>query len=241
MSFSAVAVTRERMRRQICGFECIVENPGQSNAVVLFHGYGADFTDLAPLADMMDPDGEWTWIFPNGPVSVDIGYAMTGRAWFPISVEDLQKALMGGKAKDYAAAQPRELEDLRPQLVMFLEELQKEYKGFVLGGFSQGGMVASHLLGSCGSALKGALLLSTVLLNDEKLTASLAGVSPRPFLQSHGSQDLVLPVAQGMLLFQKLKKLGWTGKWCEFAGGHEIPPMVLNRSREFLKGLLQNS
>ncbi len=226
------------MRKQIGGFECIVENPGSSNAVVLFHGYGADYSDLAPLADMMDPEGEWTWIFPNGPQTVDIGYAMTGRAWFPISVEDLQKAMMTGQAKDYSAAQPQGLDTILASLEVMIDDLKKEHSGLVLGGFSQGGMVASHLLPKAGEQLKGALLLSTVLLNQTQLQNSLEGVTGKPFLQSHGSQDPVLSVAQGMALYQFLKKKGWQGRWAEFAGGHEIPPMVLNKSREFLKSLI---
>lgn len=229
------------MRKQIGDFECIVENPGQSNAVVLFHGYGADFSDLAPLADMMDPQGEWTWIFPNGPETVDIGYHMTGRAWFPISVADLQQAMLTGKGKDYSTSKPATLDTVLPQLEMMLAEIKKDHTGLVLGGFSQGGMVASHLLSGVGDQLRGALLLSTVLLNDEKLSKSLAGVAPSAFVQSHGSQDMVLPVAQGMSLFQKLKKLGWTGRWVEFAGGHEIPPVVITKSREFLSGLVKKS
>ncbi len=226
------------MRKQMSGIECIVENPGQSNVVILFHGYGADFTDLAPLADMMDPEGDWTWVFPNGPQTVDIGYHMTGRAWFPISVEDLQKAMLTGKFKDYASSAPAGLDQILPQLQELVKELQKEHSKIVLGGFSQGGMVATHLLHAAGDHLAGALLLSTVLLNFEKLRASLEGRTPKSFLQSHGSKDTVLPVKQGMDLFQYLKKSGWEGKWVEFSGGHEIPAVVLQKSQEFLKKLL---
>ncbi len=226
------------MRKQISGVECIVENPGQSNVVVLFHGYGADYSDLAPLADMMDPNGEWTWVFPNGPETVDIGYQMTGRAWFPISVEDLQKAMLTGKFKDYASATPEGLDHILPQLEELIEELKKDHKNIVIGGFSQGGMTASHLLKAAGTHLKGALLLSTVLLNLEKLKKSLEGLPTKAFLQSHGSKDTVLPVKQGMDLFQFFKKSGWEGRWVEFSGGHEIPPVVLQKSQEFLKNLL---
>jgi phospholipase/carboxylesterase len=230
------------MRKQIGGIECIVENPGtstsQSNVVILFHGYGADFSDLAPLADMIDPEGEWTWIFPNGPDVVDIGYHMTGRAWFPISVEELQQAMLTGKPRDYAGSEPKDLDAILVQLEEMLKEIKGEYKHIVLGGFSQGGMVASHLLKSAGDQLKGALLLSTVLLNSKKLLASLEGVSPKAFVQSHGSQDPVLHIKQGMDLFQLLKKNGWQGRWVEFSGGHEIPPVVLQKSKELLKSLL---
>ncbi len=226
------------MRKQITGVECIVENPGQSNVVILFHGYGADYTDLAPLADIMDPSGEWTWVFPNGPETVDIGYHVTGRAWFPISVEDLQKAMLTGTFRDYAGSAPEGLDSILPQLEDLVEELKKSHTHIVIGGFSQGGMMASHLLAAAGEHLKGALLLSTVLLNFERLRTSLKDIPPKAFLQSHGSKDSVLPLKQGMDLFQFLKKSGWEGRWAEFSGEHEIPPMVLQKSREFLKSLL---
>lgn len=225
------------MRTLISNIECIVENPGQSNTVVLFHGYGADFSDLVSLADFMDPEGHWTWIFPNGPISVDIGYAMTGRAWFPIAVADLQQAMMTGKAKDYANSQPEGLTAVLKELHLFAQEIKSQYKGVVVGGFSQGGMVASHLFSEFNESLRGAVLMSTVLLNREKLTKNLEGVKPIPFLQSHGSKDQVLPVQQGMDLYQFLKKSGWQGKWQEFSGGHEIPQIVLSKAQEFLKSL----
>lgn len=225
------------MRTSIAGYECIVENEGQSNCVVLFHGFGADFSDLAPLADFLDPDGNWTWIFPNGPTTVDLGYHMTGRAWFPISQADLESAVTTGIPRDYAPITTKPPEDVMKGLKFLVEELKKQYKGIVLGGFSQGGMITTHLFEATGDSLRGALLLSTVLLNQEQLDPILEKTKPKPFFQSHGSRDPVLHIKFGQALYQKLKSKGWKASWAEFPGGHEIPMPVLVKAREFLNSL----
>jgi phospholipase/carboxylesterase len=226
------------MRTQIANFQCIVENPGQSNAVVMFHGFGADYSDLASLADMMDPDGDWTWIFPNGPTKVDIGGGMTGRAWFPIDIEALNQSLITGVPRDYAAAEPPEFNKILPDLKFFIEELKTQYPRLVLGGFSQGGMIATHLLGTAGASLCGAILLSTVLFNQKALEASLIDTPAKSFFESHGSRDPMLHIKYGQMLYQFLKKKGWKASWLDFPGGHEIPMPVMAKASIYLKSLL---
>jgi phospholipase/carboxylesterase len=226
------------MRTQIANFQCIVESPGQSNAVVMFHGFGADYSDLAPLGEMIDPDGDWTWIFPNGPTVVDIGGGMTGRAWFPIDLELLNQSLMTGVPRDYALVDPPVFEKILPDLKFFIEELKTQYPRLVLGGFSQGGMIASHLFGTAGSHLVGGLLLSTVLFNQKRLEESLADLPAKSFFQSHGSKDPMLHIKYGQTLYQLLKKKGWKASWLDFPGGHEIPMPVIAKAGVFLKSLL---
>jgi len=168
---------------------------------------------------------------------VDIGQHMTGRAWFPISMQELNESLMTGVPRDYAEKQPPAFDQVIDDLQFFMDEVKKDYDGVVLGGFSQGGMVASHLFGAAGDQLLGGLLLSTVLLNQKKLEAGLEGVAPKRFFQSHGSRDPMLGLKQAQQLYQLLKKRGWKGSWLDFAGGHEIPMQVLVKSTEFLKSL----
>ncbi len=228
------------MRTSIAGFECIVENEGQSNCVVLFHGFGADYSDLVPLADFLDPEGEWTWIFPNGPQVVDIGGHMTGRAWFPISQADLEASMMTGVPRDYAPITNKPPADVLRDLEQFVDELKQNYAGIVLGGFSQGGMITSHLLSAAGDSLQGAILLSTVLLNEKALLPTLEGLKPKPFFQSHGSRDPVLHIKFGQALYSQLKSKGWKGTWIDFPGGHEIPMNVLMKAKEFLTALHKN-
>lgn len=228
------------MRASLGGLDCVVENSGQSRCVVLFHGFGADFTDLVPLADFIDPEGEWTWIFPNGPSEVDLGGHMTGRAWFPISMAELEQSLATGVPRDYGSVEERPPAQLLKDLKMFVDEIATTYDEVVLGGFSQGGMIASHMAAVAGPKLKGLMLLSTVLLNQKALETSLEGVPPRPFFQSHGSRDPLLHIKFGQNLYQFLKKRGWQGSWSEFVGGHEIPIPVLLKARDFLHKLVSN-
>src|SRR6185437_12531546 len=64
-----------------------VEN-GRELCVVLFHGFGADAHDLAPLSDVSSQI-KATWIFPNAGLQVPIAPGFMGRAWFHIDVAAL--------------------------------------------------------------------------------------------------------------------------------------------------------
>lgn len=225
------------MKKTINNIECIVENPGNSRVVVLIHGFGADYRDLAPLGEMLDPEGQWTWVFPNGPISVPLGMAMEGRAWFHIPMEELQREIETGVHRDYTNLSPKGFDKALQQMEGLIFELSQEYSEIVVGGFSQGAMMASHLLGACGPLLKGAILYSTVLLDLPRLEKSIGALESKPFLQSHGRQDPVLYVNNGKKLFDTLRGKNWKGEWLEFNGGHEIPMPVLQRTAQFLKSL----
>lgn len=225
------------MRQIISGYECIVVNPGSSKAVVLLHGYGADFTDLSTLAEVIDSDGQWTWIFPNGPLKVDLGMHMTGRAWWPIDMEEFQRSIMTGQPRDLTQWSSPEFVQCINGLSFFMEDVAAEYDKVVIGGFSQGGMAASHLVASVGDKLAGLLLLSTVATDVKGLLQKLENVAPVPFFQSHGQMDQVLNIKQGRVLFELLLSQGFKGVWSEFRGGHEIPVSVIDQSRKALKSM----
>ncbi len=225
------------MKLTINGIECIVENPGNSRAVVLIHGFGADFRDLLSLNEYLDPNGQWTWVFPNGPVSVPLGMAMEGRAWFEIPIAELQREIETGTPRDYSNSSPKGFDKALAQLEGLVFELLEKHSEIVVGGFSQGGMMASHLLGACGPALKAALLYSTVLLDAARLDKSAVNLKDVPFLQTHGRQDPVLSIQNAKKLFDSLKSKNLKGEWLEFNGGHEIPIQVLQRSQQLLKSI----
>jgi phospholipase/carboxylesterase len=112
----------------------------------------------------------------------------------------------------------------------------KEYKEVILGGFSQGGMIASHL------ALKGdikaskLLLLSSTLVGRSELATAIDRQKslPEVFI-SHGLQDPVLSpaIAQQFCDFLDSHKIKTSHEF--FTGGHEIPPVVIEKVRSFIK------
>ena len=80
-------------RTRIEALDCIVVDGGPSPkiAVVICHGYGASYDDLAPLSPewigmLGDQSGEFRFVFPDAPHSLaDVGMPQ-GRAWWPIDM-----------------------------------------------------------------------------------------------------------------------------------------------------------
>ena len=204
-----------------------------SKAVVLFHGYGADMNDLAPLHQYLDPQGEWHWYFPNGQLRLDFG----GRAWFPINMAELERAMQLGTHRDFSGAASPEFGVAIEVMESFLKEISAQHPQLVIGGFSQGAMGASHLAARKNIALKGLVLLSSTLV--DRAALENYPTQDLPFFQSHGDSDPLLGAKAAQNLFDVLSAKGLEGIWTPFRGGHEIPMPVLNGLRSFLDKILK--
>lgn len=214
----------------IQGVECLRLRSGNPRtAIVFFHGYGANMHDLFPLWELWHQD-EFNWYFPNGIHGVPMGYH-EGRAWFSIDVESLEKAMREGRHRDMRNSLPPEFEDALKRLEIFLLELSKTHEQLILGGFSQGAMIASHLAMKESFATSGLVLLSGALVAEEKFPKAPRGI---PFYQSHGSSDPILSLEGARDLEKKLHDLNFNGKLHVFRGGHEIPVSVINEVKNFL-------
>ncbi|NJL25117.1 MAG: alpha/beta fold hydrolase [Calothrix sp. SM1_5_4] len=218
------------MRARVGKLNCFKrEGENERDCVVLLHGFGADAGDLAPLADYLDPDGEKTFYFPDAPLEVPIGPGWTGRGWFPISVRDLELGV------DFTQMRPPGLDQSTALVSEMLFEINAER--VVLGGFSQGAMVSMDVALAGPEDVNALILYSGSLLDEPGWSAKAAGLKGKRYIQSHGAQDTVLPFAVGQKLNDLLRRAGAEGTFLSFAGAHEIPAPVLNRTREFLKGL----
>lgn len=211
----------------------IAGRPG-GRAVIIFHGYGADFTDLMPVADMMGLR-DVTWYFPNGTQQVIIGGGMSGRAWFPIDMDRIEKQMIKGEHFDFTNHRPQGIDRARDLATKFYEEVAKSHNQVYLGGFSQGAMLATEIALTAKRKPDGLVLMSGVLLDEpnwKKLAAKLSGVR---FIQSHGKNDVILGYEFGEKLFEMLTDAGLDGNFIQFSGGHEIPPKVIQQIASFLK------
>jgi phospholipase/carboxylesterase len=200
-------------------------------AVVLLHGFGADASDLFPLHEVLDPEGRWTWYFPEAPLEVPIGPGFMGRAWFPISLAAMNVGF------NFASVRPPGLDDSSTLVKNMLNQIPE--KKVVIGGFSQGAMVATEVALRDPKAVAGLLVLSGTLLDEESWRTLAPAAAPLKFLSCHGQQDPVLPYSGGQKLYELLKKSGLTGKHVAFPGGHEIPMQALAKTREFLEDCLK--
>ncbi|MGB0455133.1 MAG: alpha/beta hydrolase [Bacteriovoracaceae bacterium] len=217
--------------------EARIEKSGEGAKLGAFilHGYGASMDDLFPLKDFFSFGEPVDWYFPNGPLSVPISPWMEGRAWFKIDFEKLEKAMQSQSVgKIFEREAPEEFEEIYENVKSWIIEQSQDYDKIIIGGFSQGSMLALRLACEV-PKVKGAILLSSALLSLESLTKVLEKRDDLFIFQSHGKGDTVLPFDGAMDLKRILDSGPWTNTFVEFSGGHEIPPEVIGEANKFVR------
>jgi len=199
--------------------------------VILFHGYGADASDLRPLADYIPTKKTFNYIFPEGPLSIPLGGHWTGRAWNHINLARLQDP---SGDYDISSESAKELPETRKLIHNMLRDLKVPMDQVILGGFSQGGMMAVDQYLSYPETPKALVLLSTALVNKVEWKTLAKGKTPVPYFMSHGQQDPVLKIRCSDQLNSFLNEFGLKGERHIFQGGHEIPMDILQKLGAFL-------
>ena len=217
----------------------IIPGKEKGPAVILLHGYGADMTDLMPLADYMNVSRDVTWIFPNGPMNVVIGPGFSGRSWYEIDMSRIEKAMISGEHVDLSDKRPPGLDRARDQVSSLYEEVRKNHSKVILGGFSQGAMLSVELTLTQKVKPEGLIIFSGVLMDQENWKRNAQTAASVPFIQSHGRNDAILGFSGAEKLYCVLTDAGLYGEFIEFSGGHEIPPKVLEKTSDFLKAQLR--
>lgn len=218
--------------------------PGKTNkrCVILLHGFGANFEDLAPLAEALDPTGDFDWYFPNAQHEIPIAPGYVGRAWFPIDLQRLQLALMQGVREPLASEVPAGFSVASTAIDQMAKILSEDYDEIIVGGFSQGSMVASDFALHTRTSVTALLLLSSNMIARPRFLEALelrsGAMKPRfKIFQSHGERDMTLPRSGADSLHQFWLNQGFHPEYVVFPGGHEIPFPVLERLKIFLKNL----
>ncbi|MCB0340938.1 MAG: esterase [Pseudobdellovibrionaceae bacterium] len=206
-----------------------------STCVVLFHGYGADAADLAPLANFLDRDNSLSWVFPNGPREVSVGMGMMGRAWFQIDMESWQKAMLTGEPRDLTNWEPEGLSAAVNKASSLLQTLTSSFDRVIVGGFSQGAMLSTEISLTTSIEPKALVLLSSGPIHYSIWQSQIVDRKKAPVFQSHGKHDEVLSYGGAQKVYDLFKRSGWPVEFTSFNGGHEIPPQVLNSLQKFLK------
>ena len=223
----------------IDGIECLtITRPGAAKTVMILHGFGADMNDLASLHSHLDPDAKFNWIFPNGIIKVPIGPHVSGRAWFPIRMAEIEAAAMRGEVLDLADSIPDGLLDAEKRVKSLIQCLRIEPNQLILGGFSQGAMMTCQVGLTMDADLAGMILFSGSCINLKAWQKDAAKHRAIPFIQSHGMEDPILGFRHAERLHSVLTAAGLKGQFLSFKGFHEIPLPVIRETAKFLKGLL---
>lgn len=200
---------------------------------ILFHGYGADAYDLFGLHDVTPVKKTLNWFCPQGPLSVHIGPGWTGRAWWNIDMLEIQRAATQGIEREFSNDKPPELPSLREKVIASIEKIAP-WEQIILGGFSQGAMLATDIYLHAPKTPRGLTILSGSLLNRPEWEPLVKNRQGEEFFMAHGKYDQVLKYAGAQRLHQILTSGGMLGTLNTFSGAHEIPANTIAQLGAYL-------
>jgi phospholipase/carboxylesterase len=213
-------------------------------AVVFCHGFGAPGTDLVPLgSELLSHDADLAesvrFVFPAAPLSLESRGLYGGRAWWHLDLEARLMAIERGEIRDLRNDYPEGLDDARTMLVNLVEEIREAWNldasQIVLGGFSQGAMIATETALTLPESPAALCLLSGTILCEDRWRDLASRRGPLRVLQSHGRQDPILPFVAAEWLRDLLGGAGLNVEFFPFDGGHTIPFEALQRTTALLR------
>ena len=198
--------------------------------IILFHGFGADAHDLESLKDVFSIKSPVNYRFPNGVFEVPIGPGWTGRAWWPLVLSSLPD--------DWSDYTPEPLQNLVPAVMKMISDLKVPWNKIILGGFSQGAMLATEIYMQAPETPLGLISMSGSLIRQSEWSKKLENRKGQKIFLCHGEQDQVLPMKGSQKLLSLCQQKGLICQWVSFQGGHEIPMKALQGVSQYINGLI---
>ena len=171
------------------------------NHLAMLHGMTGTSAKMRPLAESLAP-GNWGVVCPEGTYV----HPKSGRAWWVR--DDLTETVA-----------PTD------QILMSMKSLEQSLPEgkLIVGGFSQGGAIASAMLEtSIEERIVGLVLLATMSVRDEQLRGILRSIRPRSVVWMHGERDHIVNIADGMKLASIFEDAGWDVIRLRHEKGHMI-------------------
>ena len=215
----------------------IVHGADGPPTLVLLHGYGSSAERWMPFTQTIQWPATGRFVFPLGPERTGLpGASIDARAWFPL---DLASHIPPGKSiPDLSATRLVGLKSAASLVEEVLRYRKVVPRGpLVLGGFSQGAMVASEVAFRTKVPLSALIVLSGTLVDEPSWENHFRERQNLPVFIAHGRTDTVLPFDLALRFRQKLQDSGISVTWVPFDGGHEIPAVVVVALNDFLDKL----
>lgn len=209
------------------------EHGPDAPTIVLLHGYDGFAADLSPFAASFGLP--FRYVFPEAPLKAR-ATVRAGNAWWAIDEEGRLEALARGVPRDLSSITPEGLGSARAAVSRLLDELAppSRSKTLVIGGFSQGAMLACDLALRSSRPLSGLVLLSGARICRDEWAPCYASRRGLPAFVSHGRADDDLSFEAAERLQADLVKGGLDVTWLPFDGGHEVPLLALRGLKRFL-------
>ena len=196
--------------------------------LVLMHGVGSNEQDLFGLAPYVPKNFH--------VISLRAPYAMGPSAWgwFAFTV-DAQGERTINEAQEAASRQL-----VAQTLAAAAQQLGIPPARVVVGGFSQGGIMALSLLLSQPALLQAAMVLHSRLLTQVvPLVAAHEALKGKQLWLSHGTHDQVIPLASAHAIRELVETLPIELSYSEYPSAHELIQQELVDAMGWLQELTE--
>ncbi|HTY62675.1 MAG TPA: dienelactone hydrolase family protein [Acidobacteriota bacterium] len=201
---------------------------------VLLHGYGSTADHWIPFTQSIPFSPQGRYLLPEAPLATPrIDGGMDGRAWWEMDFGTHLRA--NNKGIDFVHEHPEGLDLAAAQVRALLSSKgNSRSQPFILGGFSQGAMVACDIAFASDEPLAALVILSGNPINEDIWRSGFDRRRGMPVFMSHGRNDDILPFDLAERLHTELQAAGLKVTFVPFNGGHEIPEEVVVALGQFL-------
>jgi phospholipase/carboxylesterase len=194
--------------------------------LVLMHGRGADEHDLAPLADVLDPERRLAVYLPRGPLALPPG----GAHWYIV------REVGFPDAKTFLPT----FERLSAWVDAAVDDASVGHDRLVLAGFSQGAVMAYSLALAEGRPRPLAVLaFSGFVPRVEGFDLDVDARAGLPVSITHGTLDPIIRVEFGREARDRLTAAGLDVSYREDPVGHTLAPGALAQAQAVLARALR--
>jgi len=207
---------------------------------ILLHGYGATPAEWMPFTETIRVGRNMRFVFPEAHESTTPPDGPAGgRAWWRL---DLARYLNRGEPiPDLSGSRPEGMDVSNQKVRALLRDLETRLGASdgppILGGYSQGAMIAADIAFTTDEPLKALVILSGTLVDEAGWTKGMAQRRGLPVFICHGERDNILQYRIAIRLRDAMESAGLKVRWVSFAGGHEVPTEVVAALNTFLKEL----
>jgi pimeloyl-ACP methyl ester carboxylesterase len=205
--------------------------------LILLHGYGSSPQEWLPFTRTIRIAPQWRFVFPEaiGTTAPRDGLE-SGRAWWNLDLSSYRRR--GESVADLSGSRPRGLGESAGQIRVLLKEIKSRLGSkpgeTILGGFSQGALIASDIAFRTDERLRALVILSGTFVDDVAWTKGMSRRQGLPVFIAHGRGDTALKFDVATRLQEGMRRAGIRVTWVPFDGGHEMPSVVVTALNGFL-------
>lgn len=190
--------------------------------LVMLHGMTGNANKMLPLAKKIVPEG-WKIFCPEAiiPHPTRGGFAW----WLRDEFNDPSGPL--NPLNEVAMKQANE------SVTRVIQELPEG--PLIVGGFSQGGAIASMMLErSIQDRIIGLVLIATKTINPDGLKSAVSKIWPRPIIWMHGKKDHLIPISIGEQHMNIFNDVSWPITEFKHHKGHMID---ISKTNELIQAI----